>query len=242
MPDIQLGNTGTDKITEGVASDGHEIYDSEGSDNATQAAFLVGFGTGGRWSRLALSAADTLGTTKPTTIVEWDTSGGAFTATLPLTPIANQIVWFKDVSPAGTTNLLTIGPNGNTAEIANLRPDGGLYGLLYDIATTNWIKIQAVDQAVHASYSAAAVLTRPARKQYIELLTSTAAGAFTLTIYATPVEGDELEFVDVEENASVNAVTLDGSGNNIGGSATFPVNVSGMSFLLRFRNGQWRVY
>lgn len=65
-----------------------------------------------------------------------DTSGGAFTVTLPGTPSSLDAVYFQDAAGTWNTNALTIGRNGNTimgvAEdlVANTKNTG--FGLIYN--------------------------------------------------------------------------------------------------------------
>lgn len=68
-----------------------------------------------------------------------DTSGGAFTATLPATPVAGNTIYFADGGSSFSTNNLTIGKNGSTImgtdENLVVDVDNMAFGLSFDGAT-----------------------------------------------------------------------------------------------------------
>lgn len=65
-----------------------------------------------------------------------DTSGGAFTITLPITPAANATVYFQDAKGTFGTNNLTVARNGQTimgvAEDLIVSADNYGFGLIYN--------------------------------------------------------------------------------------------------------------
>lgn len=92
-----------------------------------------------------------------------------------------------------------------------------------------------------ATYSADSTLTQRS-KQYAGLLPTTAGASITLDLPASPSEGDEVWFKDHEDGASTNNVVFSGNGNSIDGSGTYTVNQDGESGILKFSNGDWRVF
>ena len=76
-----------------------------------------------------------------------DTSGGAFTLTLPSSPSAGDIVGFKDYSGDFATNNLTIGRGGSPINGANaadvtIETAGASIFLVYVDATQGWVATQ----------------------------------------------------------------------------------------------------
>jgi len=75
-----------------------------------------------------------------------NTSGGAFTATLPASPSAGDIVAFADYTRTFGTNNLTIGRNsepiGGIAQDAKLTVNGQSATFVYVDGTEGWINIQ----------------------------------------------------------------------------------------------------
>ena len=75
-----------------------------------------------------------------------DTSGGAFTVTLPTSPSAGDIVALADYTRTFQTNNLTIGRNskpiGGVAEDAKLAVEGQSATFVYVDATEGWINVQ----------------------------------------------------------------------------------------------------
>lgn len=71
-----------------------------------------------------------------------NTSGGAFTVTLPITPSVGDIVGFTDANGTFHTNYLTIGRNGSLIQglAENLVVDvkNSSFQLIYSGATTGW--------------------------------------------------------------------------------------------------------
>jgi hypothetical protein len=65
-----------------------------------------------------------------------DTSAGAFTITLPITPAANATVYFQDAKGTFSTNNLTVARNGETimglSENLTVSTDDYGFGLIYN--------------------------------------------------------------------------------------------------------------
>jgi len=101
------------------------------SDNTIQS--ISGGGGGGVWTKITSATTATTGKQYIT-----DTTGGAFTVTLPATPAAGDYVYFMDAGNWATNNL-TIARNGSTIEAVaeNLVLDvkGLMVQLIYDGST-----------------------------------------------------------------------------------------------------------
>lgn len=65
-------------------------------------------------------------------------------------------------------------------------------------------------------------------------------GAFTLTLYATPVEGDKVVVTDYGAALETNNVTINGNGQNILGAATLVLDTNRMSIELTYTDGEWK--
>ena len=66
-------------------------------------------------------------------------------------------------------------------------------------------------------------------------------GNFTITLDASPTTNKEIEIIDATGDCSVNAVTVDGNGNNIIGSATQSLNSAYNSYKFVYNGTQWNV-
>jgi len=88
------------------------------------------------------------------------------------------------------------------------------------------------------SYTGAATLT--AREN---ALADTSGGIFTLTLPASPNEGDFVIVSDAAAAFNTNNLTIGRNGNTIQGSATDLVcDIDQVSITLRYTGGDWRVY
>tara|TARA_R110000765_G_scaffold195825_8_gene301310 strand:+ start:2358 stop:3401 length:1044 start_codon:yes stop_codon:yes gene_type:complete len=71
------------------------------------------------------------------------------------------------------------------------------------------------------------------------LLADTSAGAFTITLPATPASGDEVWFADSGANWATNNLTVSGNGKNVDGAATFAADVNQGHFAAVYNGVQW---
>lgn len=110
------------------------------SGNVSINGIVPGAGGGG-----GLTPTTTIKTSAYTAVasdlVLCNTSGGAFTVTLPLSPTNGTSVGILDTNNSFATNNLTINPNGATIEgdtSAILNINGTYLSMVYSTITTNW--------------------------------------------------------------------------------------------------------
>jgi len=150
---ITLGNSGTDfQLPSGaelVAQSGSTITIAAGA-TITNSGTATGFGRTGTvdWD----TTKKTTGFTAVNGVGYFcDTSGGAFTMTLPATPSAGNIVALKDYANTFDTNNLTIGRNGSNingaASNAIISVQGQSLTLIYIDATQGWTAIYGATDA-----------------------------------------------------------------------------------------------
>jgi len=72
------------------------------------------------------------------------------------------------------------------------------------------------------------------------ILADTGAGAWTLTLPASPTEGQQVHVADHGGDWATNALTIDGNGNNIEGVASQAYALANDVFILVFDGGEWR--
>jgi hypothetical protein len=150
---ITLGNSGTDfQLPSGadiVAQSGSTITIAAGA-TITNNGTATGFGRTGTvdWD----TTKKTTGFTAVNGVGYFcDTSGGAFTMTLPATPSAGNIVALKDYANTFDTNNLTIGRNGSningSANNGIISVQGQSLTLIYIDATQGWSAIYGATDA-----------------------------------------------------------------------------------------------
>lgn len=74
------------------------------------------------------------------------------------------------------------------------------------------------------------------------LVITTNAAPFTITLPASPSTGDLYTVKDSVGNAGTNHITVSGNGNNIDGSASFIISTNYGSIILIFNGSTWSVY
>ena len=79
--------------------------------------------------------------------------------------------------------------------------------------------------------------------QYVGLMTGGTFG-FTVTLPASPQEGDRVWVKDEDGNASVNNVYINGNGNPIDGDITaeYLIAVDEQGVVFFYANGGWRIF
>ena len=115
-----------------------------------------------------------------------DTSGGAFTATLPSSPTAGAIVAFKDYAPSFASYNLTIGRNGSNiqgnANDSLLSTNRASVVMVYVDSTKGWLFVQEsnVSDLQAAAYTSATGGTITTSGDY-KIHTFTGDGTFTVS-------------------------------------------------------------
>lgn len=131
-----------------------------------------------------------------------DTSGGAFTATLPATPTAGDIVAFKDYANTFDTNNLTIERNDSNIEGAAVNSIQSIEGqsvtLIYVDATEGWSIIYSaqysdLNQATFIVATGGTVLTCGDFKTHV----FTGPGTFTVCSVGNPSGSNSVEYLVV---------------------------------------------
>lgn len=69
----------------------------------------------------------------------------------------------------------------------------------------------------------------------------TTSAAVTINLNSSPNTGQNIIVKDVNGNALINNVTVNGNGNNIDGSASFTINTNYQSVTLIFNGTEWSV-
>jgi hypothetical protein len=115
-----------------------------------------------------------------------DTSGGAFTATLPASPSAGAIVAFKDYAPSFASYNLTIGRNGSNIQgnstDAGLSTNRASVVMVYVDSTKGWLFVQEsnVGDLEAATYISATGGTITTSGDY-KIHTFNSSGTFTVS-------------------------------------------------------------
>ena len=157
----------------------------------------------------------------------WQPTGGIGTGSASPMETTDELIaaYSQDADtafgPTGPT-----GPTGSAGSIGPTGPTGPAFTLVLTEIDTDTL------------------LSRE-QEQYVGLNTITSGTfGFTVTLPATPVEGDRIWFKDQEANASVNNVLIDGNGNAIDGDITalFTVEFDEQAFMLQFAFGEWRIF
>tara|TARA_R100000654_G_scaffold2514_2_gene9279 strand:+ start:272 stop:1639 length:1368 start_codon:yes stop_codon:yes gene_type:complete len=152
-----------------------------------------------------------------------NTSGGAFTATLPASPSAGAIVAFKDYAPSFATNNLTIGRNssniqGNATDSV-LSTNRSSVVLVYVDSTKGWLYVQEsnVQQLgpLYVTGSGGTVTTSGDFKIH----TFTSSGTFTVSCAGNTKGSTTVDYVVVAGGGSGGGTPCGGNQRGGGGGA-----------------------
>lgn len=131
---LLIGNTSGNTLTKATLTQGTGISVTNGNGSITIASTVVG---GITWSALATGA-----TAVSKNGYLCDTSGAAFTLTLPLAPSVGDYVSVVDAASTFDTNALTIGRNSQpimgSASDMTVSTENAHLTLIYDGATLGW--------------------------------------------------------------------------------------------------------
>jgi len=149
-----------------------------------------------------------------------NTTSGAFTATLPASPSAGDVVAFKDYAATFGTNSLTIGRNGSNiqgnANDSLLSTDRASVVLVYVDSTKGWLYVQESNVGDLApTYISATGGTITTSGNY-KIHTFTSSGTFTVSSVGNSLgSGDGVSYVVVAAGGGGGF----GGGNGGGGGA-----------------------
>jgi hypothetical protein len=177
-----------------------------------------------------------------------DTSGGAFTVTLPATPAAGAQVVVADSGNAWGTNNLTIARNGSTIDnvAENLVCDitGASVQLVYD--GTTWEVYTQVGTGTLSGVGGLEYVVKTANYTASSLegvLADTSGGAFTVTLPASPGTGAQVVIADAGDGWGTNNLTIARNGSTIDNVAENLVcDITGASIQLVYDGTTWEVY
>jgi hypothetical protein len=146
-----------------------------------------------------------------------DTSGGAFTMTLPATPSAGNIVALKDYANTFDTNNLTIGRNGSNingfASNAVISVQGQALTLIYIDATQGWSAIYgATDADLPTPQFVAATGGTIATCGNYKIHTFTGPGTFTVTDAGNASGSNKVDYLVVAGGGGSNGQYAGGAG------------------------------
>jgi hypothetical protein len=130
-----------------------------------------------------------------------NTSGGVFTATLPASPSAGDIVAFSDYTRTFQTNNLTVGRNsekiGGVAADAILETEGQTATFVYVDSTEGWINIQETSNSVTGNPNIVATGGTITTCGNCKIHTFTGPGTFTVTNISTTPANNEISYLVV---------------------------------------------
>jgi len=213
------------KITAGFPSPSNYTPTAVGNENVNKtSAHLKGIdnalaaagGGGLSWSRITASQ----GATKDNGYLI--SASAAVTLTLPASPSEGDTVGVVDADGKATTYTLTVARNGSNimglAQDLTIDTDNSGFTLVYDDSTQGWVIVTEITGAASPMQwvKSTASETAEAGKGYLAVPTAN----YTLTLPASPAEGDRVGFRDAAGLASTYTLTIGRNGSNIEGSAS----------------------
>jgi len=137
----------------------------------------------------------------------------------------------RNIENIGSANLtsLSIGGTAVTATATELN---------YVDGVTSPLQTQLDDTL---KYAWSIITTTHTAAAGSRILADTSGGAFTITLPATPTNGDEVWFADPGANWATNNLTISGNGNNVDGAATFIADVDEGHFIATYNGTAWVV-
>ena len=130
-----------------------------------------------------------------------NTSGGAFTATLPASPSAGDIVGFKDYAQTWNSNNVTVGRNGSniegTAGDATLDAKAQAVTFVYVDSTKGWLLVNEATTGYGAQYVTATGGTITTACTNFKVHTFTAPGTFEVTNAGNACGSNKIDYLVV---------------------------------------------
>ena len=151
-----------------------------------------------------------------------DTSGGAFTLTLPASPSAGDIVGFKDYSGDFSSNNLTIGRNGEPINGGNfvdpvISTAGASIFLVYVDATQGWIATQDDSSTFGGQNFMVATGGTITTCGNCKIHTFTGPGTFTVSTLACTAANNEVSYMVIAGGGGGGGIVSHGGGGGAGG-------------------------
>ena len=159
------------------------------------------------------------------------TSDVIIVSATPLTPTdaaVGSVLTHNVYDGTNATQTLITHPNNTMYHRIN---DGGVWSAFEEVVTLSNLPVDNY-QIKTTTYTAVVG---------DKLGLDVTAGAFTVTMPASPVAGEYVLFVIAKGDATVNNVTVAGNGNTINGDATLTVDLAVSSFSLVYNGAEWRV-
>jgi hypothetical protein len=161
-----------------------------------------------------------------------NTTSGAFTATLPSSPTAGDIVAFKDYAATFATNNLTIGRNSSNIQGAStdsvLSTNRASVVLVYVDATKGWLYVQEsnVGDLENKQYVTATGGTETTSGDF-KIHTFTSSGTFTVSSAGNSAGSNSVDYLVVAGGAGGGHFAGGGGGAGGGYRESFPNPATG---------------
>ena len=221
--------------------------------------YLTTDGTTTSWSTISSGLASTPVQTAAYTaaayeLVRANTTTGAFTVTLPATPVDGAQVGVIDIAKTFGSYPLILAPGvGATIEGDStsmlLDVNGAFVAFVYTTSLTNWrlLTIPLTPNGIisNGGLSPTTVQTANYSTSGNELVRcNTTSGAFSVTMPAAPLDGAIIGFVDINNTFATNNLTILPAGKTIEGSAvSYVLSTNGMyaSFVYNSTTSNWKI-
>jgi hypothetical protein len=173
-----------------------------------------------------------------------DTTGGAFTITLPASPaVGNTVVLVDKKQNLATTNIV-VGRNGSNieslAEDLTLRTNGLIVSFVYADSTVGWAinYSSVVDTAPRGSILSLVRKTAAYQMTAYDhtVVADAGSAAFTVTLPLGPLTGQIVCVKKVDSSANAVTLGLGSGGRSIDGSTTYTLTTQYSSMMLQYES------
>ena len=187
---------------------------------------------------------------KANDLVRCNTTSGAFSITLPSTPVDGDIIGVIDTHRKFALNNLTILAAGSkkieddtTSLVLDI--DGSYIALVYNDVNSNW---RILETPLGTGISSTTIITSNGYIASVNDLVrcNTTSAAFSVTLPTNPIDGSIVNFVDVASTGSFlsnNLTVLPGSGNTVENDSSLILDVNGtyVSLVYNLSTTNWKV-